>query len=558
MGDIIGAIFGTSSTTTQQTVPDPIAQALNMVRLNQAVNLFSGDRPLYQFADPNTGLSTPTDFSTDLMSIARNEALSQRNNLDFIPTMDFNEYLQSFDPVRQNYERSVADVNRLAEQSQARNVGDFWGLRDLNTQATQGALARSYGDYSGGLQAAGNAYGNNLAQIDAAYQSAVARGDYDLARSIQQSQSDYVRASQRGDYDTANAIAQAQSDYVRSAGVASGFQQRAEGANYGNLLQSLDYQESGRQRALDLGTGAVGNYIDRIATPRLNQALTLQGLEGGGAVPNAIARATAETAIPFLQSIEQAYGSNVANTLAQYLGVQGNLGQAGMTTQAGLASELGQQSQAARLANLQAQQAAASQLAAQSASAQQQAAAGNVALGQQRQQGVATAGNTYQNNIAQLAQALMQNNITLEQAGIAANSTLGQQLMQQQQQLRQQQIEGGVSLANTFNPLQAQFTQSLPQASAQLAMTPLALSAARTANLNALQPLADFPRALQEADYLRRQGLFQTVYTGIPFSPGSTTAGGTSTGNIFDQLGGTISSGVTGGKGGFSTLGTKT
>jgi hypothetical protein len=73
------------------------------------------------------------------------------------------------------------------------------------------------------------------------------------------------------------------------------------------------------------------------------------------------------------------------------------------------------------------------------------------------------------------------------------------------------------------------------------------MQAAKTANLTGLQTIADFPRQLKEADYLRRQGLFTTAYTGIPYTPGSTTFGGTATGNIFDQLGGTIQSGLKGG-----------
>jgi hypothetical protein len=67
------------------------------------------------------------------------------------------------------------------------------------------------------------------------------------------------------------------------------------------------------------------------------------------------------------------------------------------------------------------------------------------------------------------------------------------------------------------------------------------------AYLAGLQSIADFPRQLKEADYLRRQGLFTTAYTGIPYTPGSTVFGGTATGNIFDQLGGTIQSGIKGG-----------
>lgn len=514
MADIIGAIFGTSSTTTQQTVPDPVAQALNMVRLNQAVNMFSGDRPLYQFADPNTQISTPTDATTDLINIARSEAISPRTNLDFIPSLDFNQYLQAFQPVTDAYNAARVSAEQQSEAAQQQNVADFWGLRNLSDEQRDTALGRSYGDYATGTQATGTAYSTALGNLEASYNNAIARGDYDLARSI----------------------AQSRSDYTRSASVAGSMQQRAEAANAANLLQSLGVQEAARARALGTGEGAISDYITRIATPRLKQELALQGLESGGAVPTAIARASAEQAVPFLQAIEQLYGTNVAQQLAQYMSVQGTLGQQGLTTQAGIAQQLAQQS----------------------GEATQQAAVADAALGQQRLAATSTAGNTYQQSITQLAQALMANNITLEQAGISANSALGQQLLQAQSAIRAQTQQAGVSLAQTYTPLAASYAQSLPQASATLGLQPLAQQSARIANLNAMAPLADIPRNLAESDYLRRQGLFTSVYTGIPFSPGSTSHQASGTGNIFDQLGGTISSGVTGGSGGFSTLGTKT
>ena len=655
MGDIIGAIIGTSSQQTQRTVPDPISQQLSMARLNQLANFFAPNQPLSQYSFPNYDISTPTNFTTDLRNIGWNEALSPRTNLDYIPTLNFGDYLRSFDPVTQNYERALADIQRQTQGAQVSNVDDYYALRGLSDTQRDAALSRSYGGYNIGTGTAENAYGNVTASLDTAYNNAINRGDYDRARSIQQAQFDYSRASQRGDYDTMQAIEAAQSDYSRAAQTAGAYQQFAGAGNFANLQQalalqglgrdqalalqglsrdralglqglsrdqalgalastqsrslgslefdrwrSLASQEGARQRALDLGTGAVGNYIDRIATPRLNQALALQGLESGGAVPTAIARATAEQAIPYLQNIEQLYGTNTANLLGQYGGnlaqllgqyggneaqllgqyggneaqllrqygeneaqllgqyggnqaqllgqygqLQGALGQAGMTTQADLANALMSLTGQTNLQNMTAQQQAAQQLAAASAAATQQAQSANAALGQQRLQTQGIVGNTYQNNITQLAQALMSNNITIEQAGIAANSALGQQLQQAQQQLRLQQTEAGVSLANTYNPLAASFTQSLPAAAMQTGMTPFALQRLKLENMNALAPLADYPRLLSEADYLRRQGLATSVYTGIPFSPGTTTKQTSSTGNLFDQLGGTLTSGFT-------------
>jgi hypothetical protein len=189
------------------------------------------------------------------------------------------------------------------------------------------------------------------------------------------------------------------------------------------------------------------------------------------------------------------------------------------------------------------------QLAAQQGAATEAAAAGNRQLGGQLMAGRAQAGNTYANNISQLAQALMANNISLEQAGISAESALGQQLVQVQNALRLQQQQGVTSLASSYIPQQSSFVQSLPGAAQAFTLLPQQLQTMRTANLTALQPLADYPRLLQEQDLARRQGLFTSLYTGIPFQPGTSTLAGSATGNIFDQLGGTISSGLTGGQG---------
>jgi hypothetical protein len=57
-----------------------------------------------------------------------------------------------------------------------------------------------------------------------------------------------------------------------------------------------------------LGLDASSNYINQIATPQIMQQAALQGLEGGGMAPEAIAKATAGIALPFIQSMPSAYG----------------------------------------------------------------------------------------------------------------------------------------------------------------------------------------------------------------------------------------------------------
>lgn len=57
-----------------------------------------------------------------------------------------------------------------------------------------------------------------------------------------------------------------------------------------------------------LGLDASSNYINQIATPQIMSTAAMQGLEGGGMVPEAIGKATAGAALPFIQSLPGAYG----------------------------------------------------------------------------------------------------------------------------------------------------------------------------------------------------------------------------------------------------------
>lgn len=524
MGDVIGGIFGTSTSTTQQTIPDEITRAQNLERLNQLINLMATGG-INQFATANPeGIYTPTNFSTDISNIARNNLLANQN-LDYGNILTLDEYRDSFTPTTQAYQTALAE---LGNQEAASLQGLQQGYVDARGNVLGGVdrgRARAYQDYGVGLDTAGRAYATAGANIDTAYRDAVARGDYDLARTL-----DITRAG--GD---------------RALNLNEGLYQRGLGVNEANLLASLGIseadvqrslatQDANRARALELGIGATGNYIDQIARPRLEQALALQGLERGGAVPAGIARATAETAMPYLQSVENTYGVNQANTLNALMALRGELTGNRTALDAALGQEL-MRLQTGVNTNTQNLQSGAAQGAAQ----------GNVQLGGQRLAGQTQIGSNYQNNVNQLAQALMANNISLEQAGISADSALGQQLIQAQTAIRTQRMGNATQLSGQYIPTSASFAQSLPEASAQLSLLPGQMQANQAAYLTALQPIADFPRQLSEADYLRRQGLFTTAYTGIPYTPGSTVFGGSATGNIFDQLGGTIQSGLKGG-----------
>lgn len=524
MGDLIGSVLGTSTSTTQKTVPDQIAQLQNLERYGQLVNLF-GRGSLNQFADVNPeGIYNPTDLSTDINSVARNNLLANQN-LDYtnIPTLE--DYKRSFDPVTGAYNDSIAGLDSRTTTALGEAGGSYEGIRGYTTAARDAALGRSYRDFEAGTGQASDAYARGSNDVNTAYNAAIARGDYDLARSL-------AIAGQSG----SNALNLNEALYQRGRGVNESNLLASLGLSEADAQRSLGLQDANRARALELGIGATGNYIDQIATPRLNAALTLQGLESGGAVPAAIARATAETAMPYLQSIENAYGTNQANTLNSLMGLRGELTGNRTALDAALAQEL-MQLQTGVNTNTQNLQTGASEAAG----------AGNRQLGEQALGAQASLASTYQNNINQLAQALMANNITLEQAGISAESALGQSLMQVQNTLRTQQQQGITALGSNYVSNATNFTQSLPGASQTLSLLPGQMQGQHTAYLTGLQGIADFPRQLKEADYLRRQGLFTTAYTGIPYTPGSTTFGGTATGNIFDQLGGTIQSGLKGG-----------
>lgn len=62
-----------------------------------------------------------------------------------------------------------------------------------------------------------------------------------------------------------------------------------------NIMSLQDY--------INMGMDSTGNYISQIATPQIMSTMALQGLEGSGAVPEAIARATAGIGLPFVQSL---------------------------------------------------------------------------------------------------------------------------------------------------------------------------------------------------------------------------------------------------------------
>jgi hypothetical protein len=81
------------------------------------------------------------------------------------------------------------------------------------------------------------------------------------------------------------------------------------------------------------------------------------------------------------------------------------------------------------------------------------------------------------------------------------------------------------------------FVQGLPAASTALTLAPQQAALLKSQNAQTQLPIADYQRTLQEADLNRRQGILNTAYTGLPFTPGSTTKGGTSSLPLFNLFG---------------------
>ena len=68
--------------------------------------------------------------------------------------------------------------------------------------------------------------------------------------------------------------------------------------NLDNLMSFDDYKR--------LGLDVSSNYISQIAKPEIMSTMVQQGLEGGGAVSEALAKASAQYSLPFIQSLPQA------------------------------------------------------------------------------------------------------------------------------------------------------------------------------------------------------------------------------------------------------------
>ena len=131
--------------------------------------------------------------------------------------------------------------------------------------------------------------------------------------------SDFARSNPNNAYTPSPAVA----DLYRTATVEPDLSNLMSLADYTNRgtgeLKSYDDLAKGQLNDYHkLGMDAVSNYISQIAKPQIMSTMVQQGLEGGGAVDEALAKGTAEIGLPFVQSEGQ--------LRQQYANTRGSLG----------------------------------------------------------------------------------------------------------------------------------------------------------------------------------------------------------------------------------------
>ena len=96
--------------------------------------------------------------------------------------------------------------------------------------------------------------------------------------------------------------------YTPSPAVGDLYKTATDAPNLDNLMSFDDYKKLGLSQ-LDnykkLGLDSTSNYISQIAKPQIMSTAVQQGLEGGGYVPEALAKGTAQAGLPFIQNLGQ-------------------------------------------------------------------------------------------------------------------------------------------------------------------------------------------------------------------------------------------------------------
>lgn len=265
--------------------------------------------------------------------------------------------------------------------------------------------------------------------------------------------------------------------------------------NPNNQLMSL---EDFRRNTSD----TTSNYINRLATPQLKAQLAAQGMEGSGAMAEAIANATAQYGKDFAMAEPGLQQQNAQVRLGEAANVRSN-------AQAALQARQLQNEALAQANNAQLQRGQLLQLGNQ---AQQM---GNEAAAQRAQM---YAG---ENQARQMANEAVLGRGQLYSA-------------ENQARLNRGQLYGMENDARTaYNNAAAQQSM-LPEQMRQMRAQTGLYGAQRAGTLF---NISDQQRALQEQDLLRRQGLASGVYSGMPYNPGSYQSGRQSSQPLFNWFG---------------------
>jgi hypothetical protein len=533
MGGILDSIFGSSKNQNQTTSPDATSRAMNNMRLQEMQRMF-GSNSLSDYANSGGEAYDPSNYVSDaLRNQDSYDSQWTRNN-----GMTFNDYRDT--GYRENdrtYNRANADVDSAAEDAYARNTSNYNDLFNRNASTYNDMYGRNASNYE-------DMYGRNTSNYNDIYNTN--KGTYEDTYGRNRSNYDEQTARNQGFYEDTYARNRSNNEeiYNRNKSDYSGVSAKNEqmlkdslglsDANYDQLKKEMSSAFEGNyKKALD----TTSNYISQVASPQAKQAMALQGMEGGGALPAAISKATAEAGLPLMEALLPQYQSEVGQSGRQHMSEQTALEQAGMAQEGETGRQyMGQQGAlGSQYAGTQA--AAASQNMANQANAASQYSGTQAAASDRYGSNQAAMGNQYMANQAAMSGQHMANQAASNQAYANMQGAMGGQYMGAQSGVASQRMGARAAIGQQGMADTSRFTESLPGAADTITMTPEKAAMARAQRANTMMPLYDYQRSLKEQDYLRRQGVVGTAMTGMPYTPGSSSKGGTSAAPLFGWFG---------------------
>lgn len=511
MADLLGSVFGGGQRTNQDQKPDAIGQAMNREKLNQVQALFN-QVGLENFAGPS-GAYTPSDDVLGLQGFARGNMRETNDPRNMFNLANYQEQGES--GLSRGYQ-TASEANRLGYTTARQGSQAGRGVAISSQNEALNRSRASLGDtFERGRAVNRAGLGTARSSLTSAYDTgrAANRGALDSGRAINRGGYDAARTTARTAYDTGRGVLRGAKDEGLSQAARSG--QAALGVSDRAF-------ERGRREALDQTSG----YIAQVADPISKQNAVLQGLEGGGMVPASIARATAEYGGNLLGPLLAQYMSGQQGIAGQQQATEGALGQQFAGSEASLLSQLLGGEQVLGGQYMSGEQALSDRFAAGEQGLAGQYLGAESALGSQFMGGEQALGNQVLSGDQALLSQFMQALGNIDQTAMGAEAGFGQAYMGAQ-----------AGAGNTYANNLANFSQSMPGAAEVLGTMPGKMNALNAQTATSMLPLFDYSRQLQEQDLLRRQGLTQTAFTGIPFNPGGSTNQRQSTQPLFNFFG---------------------